>query len=247
MAVATGAASDGGVKAMVGTIEFGRETIRYEVMFLPRRTLGIEVHPDQRVVVRAPHGCDEGVIVERVRRRASWISKQIAHFQRFSPRTPPRRYVSGETHLYLGRQYRLKAAVGEPASVKMNRGQLVVSLPGKPDPERVQALLHRWYLDHAGVVFNEVLDAAMSHFKGVDRPRLMVRAMQSRWGSLSPAGTMTLNANLVRAPRACIEYVVAHELCHLRHRDHGARFYRLLERMMPDWERRKQRLETALL
>ncbi len=232
---------------MVGTIEFGRETIRYEVKFVPRRTLGIEVHPDQRVVVRAPVGCAAGVIVERVRRRASWISRQIARFRRFSPRTPPRQYVGGETHLYLGRQYRLKVMAGEPASVKMSRGQLVVSVPGGPDPERVKAMLHRWYLDHAGVVFNEVLDAAMSHFKGVDRPRLMVRAMQSRWGSLSPAGTMTLNANLVRAPRACIEYVVAHELCHLKHRDHGARFYRLLERMMPDWEKRKQRLETALL
>lgn len=232
---------------MVGTIEFGRETIRYEVKFLPRRTLGIEVHPDQRVVVRAPLGCAEEVIAKKVRRRASWISRQSARFRRFSPRTPPRQYVSGETHLYLGRQYRLKVMAGKPASVKMSRGQLVVSVPGGPDPERVKAMLHRWYLDHAGVVFNEVLDAAMSHFKGVDRPRLMVRAMQSRWGSLSPAGTMTLNANLVRAPRACIEYVVAHELCHLKHRDHGARFYRLLERMMPDWEKRKQRLETALL
>jgi hypothetical protein len=66
-------------------------------------------------------------------------------------------------------------------------------------------------------------------------------------GSLSPAGTMTLNANLVRAPRACIEYVVAHELCHLKHRDHNASFFRLLGQVMPDWEKRKQRLETALL
>ena len=71
--------------------------------------------------------------------------------------------------------------------------------------------------------------------------------MQSRWGSLSQAGTMTLNANLVRAPRACIEYVIAHELCHLMHRDHGTAFYRLLGRVMPDWESRKQRLETVLL
>jgi hypothetical protein len=71
--------------------------------------------------------------------------------------------------------------------------------------------------------------------------------MQSRWGSLSPAGTMTLNANLVRAPRACIEYVVVHELCHLKHRDHDTKFFRLLGQLMPDWEKRKRRLETALL
>lgn len=235
------------MKQMVGMIEYGREIISYEVIFLQRQTLGIEVHPDQRVVVRAPLGCADGVIAERVRRRASWISKQIAHFQRFSPRTPPRQYVNGETHLYLGRQYRLKAATGEVASVKMSRGQLVVTMQGKPGPDRVEAVLHRWYLDCANLVFSEVLDSCITRFKSYPRPRMIVRAMQSRWGSMSTAGTMTLNVNLVRAPRACIEYVVAHELCHLRHRDHDANFFRLLGRVMPDWEKRKHRLEVVLI
>jgi predicted metal-dependent hydrolase len=236
------------VKTVVGMIEYGNETIRYEVRFLSsRQTLGIEVHPDQRVVVRAPVGCSEALIAERLRKRALWISRQIADFRRYSPRTPQRQYLSGETHLYLGRQYRLKVIPGELASVRMSRGQLVVILPGKPDPERVRAMLHRWYLDHAQQVFSEVLDTYLPRFSGHQRPRLIVRAMQTRWGSLSPTGSMTLNANLIRAPRACIEYVVAHELCHLKHRDHDARFFRLLGQVMPDWETRKARLATALL
>jgi len=236
------------VKTVRQEIAFGTETIGYEIRFLPtRRTLGIEVHPDLSVVVRAPADCDFETIQARVGMRASWISKQLTHFQRYSPRTPARQHVSGETHLYLGRQYRLKLVAGEPASVKMNRGHLVLTLPGKADPDRVKALLHRWYLNHARQVFMAVLDEFLPRFKGSQRPRLSVRAMQSRWGSLSQAGTMTLNANLVRAPRACIEYVVAHELCHLKHRDHDARFFRLLGQVMPDWEKRKQRLETALL
>ena len=180
-------------------------------------------------------------------KRAPWISKQLTNFQRYSPRTPARQFLSGETHLYLGRQYRLKVIEGEPTSVKMNRGHLMMSMPGTSDPDRVKALLHRWYLDHARQVFSDVLDEWLLRFKGHQRPRLIVRAMQSRWGSLSQAGTMTLNANLVRAPRACIEYVVAHEICHLKHRDHDASFFRLLGQVMPDWEKRKQRLETALL
>jgi len=141
------------------------------------------------------------------------------------------------------------------ARIKLTRGQLLVTLPGEPEAERVKALLHRWYLDRARAVFTEVLDASLLHFKGIDsrfrgndRPvRLIVRAMQSRWGSLSRAGTMTLNVNLVRAPRPCIEYVVTHELCHIEHRDHDARFFKLLGQVMPDWEQRKQRLEAALL
>jgi len=236
------------VKTMRQEIAFGTETIGYEIRFLStRRTLGIEVHPDLSVVVRAPSDCDPGVIQARVGKRAAWISKQLTNFQRYRPRTPARQYVSGETHLYLGRQYRLKIVVGESASVKMNRGHLALTLEGKAAPDRVNALLHRWYRDHARQVFIEVLDELLSRFKGLQRPRLIVRAMKSRWGSLSHASTMTLNANLVRAPRACIEYVVAHELCHLKHRDHDVSFFRLLWQVMPDWEKRKQRLETALL
>lgn len=233
---------------LVREVVYGPETIRYQIQWVStRRTLGIEVHPDQRVVVRAPMDCAEEVVTERVRKRAGWISRQLADFQRYSPRTPPRQYVSGETHLYLGRQYRLKLVSGEPPSVRMSRGHLVVTMPGKATPERVNALLWRWYLDHARAVFKEVLNQVLLRFKGHQPPRVIVRAMQSRWGSLSAAGTMTLNANLIRAPRACIEYVVAHELCHLKHRDHDAGFYRLLGRVMPDWETRKVRLETALL
>ncbi|MCR6665760.1 MAG: M48 family metallopeptidase [Methyloversatilis sp.] len=233
---------------MTGTLTWGTDTIRYEVRFLAsRQTLAIEVHPDSRVLVRAPVDCPEALIAERVQKRAAWISRQLAEFERYRPRTPARQYINGESHLYLGRQHRLKLAEGDSASVKLTRGQLLVSLPGEPEPERVKTLLHRWYLDRARAVFTEVLDATLPHFKGVEQPRLIVRAMQSRWGSLSRAGTMTLNLNLVRAPRPCIEYVVTHELCHTRHRDHDARFFKLLGHVMPDWEQRKQRLEAALL
>lgn len=233
---------------MVGTLSYGRDTIRYEVRFLAsRRTLTIEVHPDSRVLVRAPVGCPEALIAERVEKRAAWISRQLAEFERYRPRTPARQYVNGESHLYLGRQYRLKLVQDESPSVKLTRGQLLVSLPGDPDFDHAKALLHRWYLDRARTIFGEVLDSSLLHFKDIGHPRLIVRAMQSRWGSLSPAGTMTLNVNLVRAPRPCIEYVVIHELCHTKHRDHDARFFKLLGQVMPDWEQRKQRLETALL
>jgi len=236
------------VKTVVGILTYGRDTIRYEVRFLAsRQSLGIEVHPDSRVLVRAPVDCPEALIAERVQKRAGWISRQLAEFERYRPRTPARQYVSGETHLYLGRQYRLKLLQGETADVKLARGQLLVSLSGDPDPDRIKTLLHDWYLERARAVFSDVLDTILARFERAERPRLIVRTMQSRWGSLSRAGTMTLNVNLVRAPRPCIEYVVAHELCHTRHRDHDTRFFKLLRQVMPDWELRKQRLEAALL
>lgn len=233
---------------MVGTLLYGRDTILYEVRYLAtRQTLTIEVHPDSRVLVRAPIDCPDALIEERVQKRAAWISRQLAEFERYSPRTPARQFVSGETHLYLGRQYRLKLLQGEPANVKLERGQLMVGIPGAIETDRVKVILHRWYLERARAIFSDVLGTSLQHFKDLEQPRLIVRSMQSRWGSLSRAGTMTLNVNLVRAPRTCIEYVVTHELCHTRHRDHDARFFKLLGQVMPDWEQRKQRLERALL
>ncbi len=233
-----------------GVVAFGREIICYEVQFLAtRRTLGIEVHPNLQVLVRAPTDCDPVMIAAKVQHRAPWISKQLAAFQRFSHRTPPRQFVRGETHLYLGRQYRLKVCEGAVSSVKMTRGQLLVSTRSKAQPEQVKTILQRWYRERAREVFEEVLDAGFKPFaqRGHTRPQLSVKSMHTRWGSLSSSGLITLNGNLIRAPKSCIEYVVVHELCHLEHKNHGPKFYKLLEQLMPDWLRQKRKLEEVLL
>lgn len=231
-----------------GLLKYGPQEISYEIRYLAsRQTLGIEVHPDGRVLVRAPEGCTGSFIAERVSKRARWISRQLAQFDHYRPRTPARQHVNGESHLYLGRHYRLRVSVNKRASVKLLGGHLLVEVPEEPTPERVKAILHHWYLERARVIFGEILDASLIPFKGIARPRLIVRSMRSRWGSLSRAGNMTLNVSLVRAPRSCIEYVVTHELCHLMHRDHDGRFFQLLRRVMPDWEHRKERLERSLI
>ncbi len=230
------------------SLQYGGETIPYIVRrFDSRKTLGIEVHPDGSVLVRAPGDCPESVIRERMRRRASWISHQLEDFARYHPRTPQRQFMSGESHRYLGRQYRLKVISSSDAVVRLSRGEILVSLSGTATPERVKAQIDRWYLARARELFGAVVEASVARFRGIERPRLIIRTMQSRWGSLSPAGSMTLNVRLVQAPRACIEYVVAHELCHAVHRDHDSRFFALLAAIMPDWKRRKERLESALL
>lgn len=233
---------------MVRRLSYGAETVDYEVRFLKgRRTLTIEVHPDSSVLVRAPAGCPDDVVAQRVQRRAAWVCRQLDEFGRYRPRTPQRQYIQGETHLYLGRQYRLRLKVGPTVAVKLSRGYLEVSGPAL-DATGAKDILYRWYLTRARAVFAEVLERSMQlHFPGEQRPRLSVRSMRTRWGSLSPAGMMTVNVDLVKAPKPCIEYVVCHELCHLRRRNHDRAFYQLLEQVMPDWRKRKTRLEMALL
>ncbi|TMS59809.1 M48 family metallopeptidase [Imbroritus primus] len=236
------------------TVCYGDEVINFEVVLRPaRKTLGIEVHPDGSVLVLSPVGCDEATIYEKVQLRASWISRQLAMFSRFERHTAPRQYLSGESHRYLGRQYRLRVLADEAGvrkeQVKLTRGEMLVIAPGKLPPLRVKELLRRWYLGRAREIYDAVLTQVFDTFErqGYEKPRLSVREMRSRWGSLSPSGQMTLNSRLVQAPRPCIEYVIVHELCHLAHRDHSQEFYLLLGQVMSDWQARKQRLEEALL
>lgn len=226
----------------------GTAPIPYEILLSPsRRTLTIEVHPDCRVVVRAPTGTPSEVIESRVGRRKPWIARQIAEFQSYRPRSPVRQHISGESHLFLGRQYKLRLRTAPRTNVAIHRPFLTVSLPSGGGTSDVKWALERWYRTQAEKVFQDTLLHLSAKFSGMSPPRLIVRAMKTRWGSLSPGGTLTLNLDLVRAPRSCIEYVVAHELCHMSHRRHDARFYRQLALIVPDWERRKRRLETVLL
>lgn len=237
-----------------GSVCYGDEVIRYAVIERPlRRTLGIEVHPEGRVLVLAPPGCDIATIDEKLHLRAGWISRQLAKFSRYERHTAPRHYLSGESHRYLGRQYRLRIVANDPSlrktQVKLTRGEMLVTSQGPLPPEKVKDLLRRWYLGRAREIYGSVLDDVFGFFErqGHEMPRITVREMRSRWGSLSSGGLMTLNSRLVQAPRPCIEYVIVHELCHLTYRDHSLGFYSMLGQVMPDWQVRKNRLEKALL
>lgn len=231
----------------VHQVSYGRATIEYELSYSDRKTLAISVHPDLRVTVVAPEGSPLPQIEEKVHKRADWILRQKRDFARYLPHVPPREYVSGETHRYLGRQYRLKVMQSETSyeGVKIQRGRIFVHLPDPADTERVKTLLDRWYRKHAERVFNERVNALIPKFErfGIRRPTLSLRVMKTRWGSCTAEGRVLLNPKLIQTPKRCIDYVIAHELCHLKEHNHGAEFYALLNIVMPDWEARKWQLE----
>jgi len=245
---AVGAADAAAVAGQMRAVRYGGATITFELVPADRATLEIAVLPDGAVMVRAPRDAREDDVVARVARRARWILRQQRYFAQFQPRTPPRRYVGGETHLYLGRQYRLAVEEGDVDDVRLIAGWFRVTVAGDPSPERVQTLLVAWYTEKARHRLAERLDVCWQRFPaaGLKRPMLSLRRMRTRWGSMSAAGTLSLRPDLVRAPRECIDYVIIHELCHLVHADHGPEFRALLERVLPDWEQRKHRLELAM-
>lgn len=229
-------------------IKFGSRSIEFSLQYHKRKSLGIKVYPDNLVEVLAPLDAKEGRVLEKVRKKAPWILKQIDHFNSFKPSTPERRFINGETHLYLGRQYRLKIVPGDEDMVKAYRGQLWIYTQ-KPTPEALKKQLDKWYKQRATVVFNELLDEVLPKFKRykLSTPVLSIRTMSKRWGSCTPTGKIILNTELIKAPKGCIEYVIIHELCHLVHHNHTKEFLSLLRRMSPDWQKWKDRLEYSLV
>ncbi len=224
-------------------VTYGKHSIPVKVRFIATQRFTITVNPDMSVVATAPEGASAEDVAARLDRKAGWIVKQRAYFEQFKPELPAPRFLSGESLWYLGRQYRLKTVEG------WGRAKLIGKFLVVPtsDAKMIEQQVGEWYHDHACAQFSLRLDRCHEQAKAlldVEKPALKVRRMQKRWGSCTARGIIILNTDLVKTPVHCIDYVVVHELCHLQVHRHDKEFYRLLAACMPDWERRKARLET---
>lgn len=230
-------------------IQYGRKKINYDLSYSSRKTLAIDVHPDLSVAVTAPKDAADSAVDEKMQKRASWIIKQQRFFENYLPTIPPRRYVSGESHRYLGRQYRLRVHKGDEDAVKMARGQINVYLTDLSKKGIIKTLVVSWFRQRAEVVFRELFDvmATRAERHGISVDNFEIRRMKNRWGSCTNEGRILLNPDLIIAPKMCIEYVIVHELCHLQEYNHSPRFYRLLTKLMPDWEKRRERLNSCVV
>lgn len=226
-------------------IQFGSKEIVFDLQYQERKSLGITVYPDRKVRVKAPVDTTIEKVLEKVRKRAPWILKQQSYFLSFEPLTPPRRYLSGESHLYLGRHYRLKIYDSPENEVKLKRGFLEVYTSER---SKARTLVQDWYRERATMKFPEIAEKWIERFKkyGVEPSAFVIKWMDKRWGSCTPNGKIILNVELMKAPKGCIEYVVVHELCHLVHHDHSAAFLALQTKEMADWGKWKERLERLL-
>jgi len=237
------------MSAATHAIRYGTHVIAFGIVRRDRKTLEIAVEPDCSVTVSAPYDAPVEAIEAKLYKRAAWVLRQQRYFAQFMPRTPERRFIAGETHLYLGRQYRLKVVPHVQAAVKLVRGFIVVQSHRPSRPEETQALVEGWYRERAHLKYPERLEINLARFPDPEafRPRgIVVRRMARRWGSMSPGGRLLLNTRLIQAPVDAMDYVITHELCHIAEPHHGAAYFDLLDRVLPDWPRRKERLERSM-
>ena len=231
-------------------IDFGNHRIDFEVRFEPKPYFSVSVDPEGQVCVVAPEGKSQDVIADRVRKKAPWIIRQINYFEQFHPKQTVKSFVGGETHYYLGRQYRLKVTQesGKP-QVRLKGKFFCISLADSTDAKKIENLLKEWYREHAKKYFHAHLTNGIMRMKrhGIKMPQLVVRTMRRRWGSCTKKGKILLNLELIKTPADCVEYVIIHELCHLVEHNHTEKFYRLLSSLIPNWKTIKEKLNNVKL
>lgn len=230
-------------------IKYGKRRFIVDVTEYVGKHLSITVHPDLSITAKVPQGSDEKILEHRLKKKASWIAKQIDYFSQFHPLTPERKYISGETHYYLGRQYRLKIRKLKNAEVKLKGKFFMMGLPNPHDNMQAKRIMLEWYDKHATFKLNKRVAKYLPRFVklGAKDPIIKFRRMKKRWGSCRRTGTIVFNLDLIKAPIDCIDYVVVHELCHLLSAKHDKKFFYLLEKTLSHWKIHKARLESVAI
>ncbi len=237
------------IKSEQQTIEIGSRKIQFSLHREERKHLRIVVSPDLKVDVFAPKSATDKHIQEGIKKKTHWIIKTFEKIESYHPLPSPRRYISGETLVYLGRQYRLKVENGTKQPAKLLGPFLRIWVEDKSDTLSIKKSMETWYRNRADDILRRYMEKCyqIAARHGILEPQMTIRSMRRRWGSCSPKGRITLNLNLVKVPVHCIEYVIMHELCHLKQHDHSKGFYSLLTRCLPDWRKRKDALNKFRL
>lgn len=211
-----------------------------------RRTLAISVLPDGTIEVIAPTDASITTIREKVEARSRWVYRKRREFASMNACKPAPRYCTGATHRYLGRQYHLKVTKGAPQEVKL-RGAYLCVVSRTESNQSVAALLSGWMRERA----REQLERRVGKWSlwcelhKLSHPKISLLSMSKRWGSANKNGRIAFNPDLIKVPSVCIEYVIAHEMCHLLHPLHDKAFFAELDKLCPRWKLLKQRLESS--
>ena len=219
--------------------------IRYEFKRSHRRSVVAKIRRDGVIEVRAPLLYRESEMIAFLNQHKRWIFNHLDRLQNAD--NQQKKYISGEIHYYLGKQYTLQVVESNKNTVSIEGNSLVIrckNLENLDNSDYLETLLNKWYRVQAKMVFSELLPPILEKFKkyNVSPAKISIRNMRSRWGSCSRKGNISLNMQLVKLNENCIRQVMIHEMCHLIYFNHQAGFYSLMEEMMPDWKIWKKEL-----
>ncbi len=221
------------------------KNLKYNIIVSSKRkTVSVTIYPDARVVIRVPKRLPQEKIDDIVKSKEDWIIKKIQYFEENKlQEVKEKEYVNGEIFYFLGKRYELKILNGTKNDVQIIDDVILVKIR----QGSVKNVLLKWFTVQARNVFSERLLYCFELFSrkySYQFPTLKIRKMKARWGSMSSKGGMVLNAFLIHSSIECIDYVITHELCHLKHRNHSKQFYKTQEEFVQNWKELKKKLES---
>jgi len=198
-----------------------------------KKTASIKIN-DGVVSIVVPFEIPETKISQLLHDKKRWIKEKL-NLHRNAQVASSKQYISGESFSYLGRNYRLKVNKGDYSPAKLANGRFCIALrQGTDNPELIKDSLSYWFKHHAEIKLTEKAER-YSKIVGVEYQSIGIKSYKSRWGSCSIDGVIDFNWKIIMAPNRIVDYVVVHELCHLIHHDHSPKFWKEVERVMPDY------------
>jgi predicted metal-dependent hydrolase len=224
---------------------FGSYVYHYDLVKQDRRSLSLSVNPQLEICLKCPSDVGDERIEAFLKRKWFWLEKQLCYFRKYQRKVYKKEYVSGEGFLYLGRQYKLVVKRAKEDKVSLTKGLLMVyTTSSVRNGKRNKKLLEAWYEERTEEVFAARFNEMKKRFDYKKMPDLVTREMSKRWGSYLQNGRVVLNPKLIHTPKNCIDYVIVHELCHVKYRNHNKYFFTFLDNKYPGWEKVKDKLEV---
>lgn len=225
--------------------DYGSRIITFNLIYRKRKTMSIEVETTGEVTVIAPVGTSSDDIVEKVKSRAGWIVSKQYESKFINDTKIKREAVSGESYMYLGRNYSLDIRVDENIdniSVKLFQGKFVVNTYIK-DEDLIKKAMENWYREKTLAKVKERVSYYSSYFNN-EVTTVKVKEQKKRWASCTSKNELLFNWRCVMAPVFVLDYIVVHEMCHMEYKNHSKDFWNRVYAVMPDYEVRKSWLKN---
>lgn len=227
------------------TIQYGTKQIEFTVTYRRRKTIEIGVEPPDIVSVVAPEGTEDEDLLKYVKSKAKWIVQKLYEIKEIQSQHVDREYVNGEAFMYLGRNYSLLIIEDDSLKkpqTKLYQGKFVISTPTK-DQVKLKASMEEWYRQKTLEKVHERI-AYYKRYFDVEPTDIKVKEQKKRWASCTSKRELLFNWRCAMAPSWVLDYIVVHEMSHMFIMDHSKDFWSLVERIMPDYEKRREWLKN---
>lgn len=213
-------------------------SINYSIIYSERKTMSIIVERDRRVVVRAPLNTAEDVIDREIQKRKRLLQKKIEHNQKYPSTKQAKEFVSGESLLYLGKNYKL-FVTDEAVEGILFDSKFFIS---KDNQKQANKLFKEWYINSATEIIVPKA-TAIAKYLGVSYNKINILDLKYRWGSCTPKDNIHFNWRIIKAPMTVIEYIIVHELTHLLEVNHTPEFWNRVAVQQPNYTKAKSWLK----